>query len=278
MLIYFGNDTSSYHGGSWAVCEVIRALAREKGHVLMAEENPRVLEKERIACCDGILINGEGTIHHDKPRARHLLAILEFGQSLGKQTILCNTSWSEMSHDFDDVLKRLDNFTVREGRSADELRRKHGIDPDVCLDLSLYHPARGEAGERNIGLLATDFYSSEFNSFVKPTGGALADLPWLDMRNSDWQATLNQVARCRVLLSGRYHGIYAAARTRTPFVPFPGNTHKVEGVIELSGFPIPIARHPGELIRLGKEAQRYKSMFNEFFDWMEGQRRWDLPI
>jgi hypothetical protein len=46
------------------------------------------------------------------------------------------------------------------------------------------------------------------------------------------------VARAHLIVGGRQHPNIFAAMHRVPFVPFRGNTHKMEGVVELLGYPL----------------------------------------
>ncbi len=105
--IYFLNDTSMYHGGSWAVMDYLTNILQVQGYDIVFEKNKYDIEIEILLECDIVILNGEGTLHDSKPRAIHLLKVLDYAQKNGKETILCNTSWFNMSNEFDHILSKL---------------------------------------------------------------------------------------------------------------------------------------------------------------------------
>lgn len=278
MKIYFANDTTQYHGGSWAVCSVIRDAAARAGHDIVTEVQTKIVEEDIIADCDAVLVNGEGTIHGNGARARHLMAVLAYGQAQGKSTALCNASWSGMTDEFDAVLHKLDGLCVREMRSLNVLRDQHGVAAEIAVDLSFSSPLRSQVISRDVDVLMTDFYSREFACAVRPTGLQFLRLPFHDMRNATWQETLDAVGGCKLLLTGRYHGLYAAIVARTPFVAYPGNTDKIEGLLEWSGLSLPLASKPKQIITLSRDIARYGDSFERFFDWIASQPAWRFPF
>ena len=275
-IVYFANDTSKYHGGSKAVCKYIHASVARAGWDLVRETNTRQIEQDIISQSDAVLVNGEGTIHDNKPRARHLLEILKFAQSLGKKTYLCNASWHNMNCDYDKTLKQLDQICVRETHSQKELQKKHGINPELFIDLSYWSPETAQPIEEDIRFLASDFYCNTFDCFVKPMGGALSDLPFLDMRAISWQETLNQVAASKVFICGRFHGFLAACKSQTRFIVFPGNTHKIEGMLDWFGNSYPLETDVAKLLPRAKTTHRNAQFYSEFFDWIASQDRWEF--
>lgn len=274
MKIYFANDTSAYHSGSWAACHYIGSELRRAGHTIEIESDRTKIENDQIADADAVIVNGEGTIHHDRRRPIHLLTLLRLAQSLGKYTAIYNASWAAMTNDFDDVLRGLDEFVVREIASHRELVTKHGITPTLRLDAAFWCEVSVPERPRTLDAVVTDFFSNEFQTFVRVGEGRLAERRFLDMRAQSWQETIDIAASARVIMTGRYHGIYAACKARTPFVAYPGNTHKMQGLLEWSGCPIAVAASPGDILQLSRAASRTPAVFDRFFDWMEQQPVW----
>jgi hypothetical protein len=276
--LYFANDTSSYHAGSLAVCEVLRTEVERAGWIVETEGVRNVIEKDAIDRCDAVLVNGEGTLHRNKPRARHLMQLLGFAQELGKPTVLCNASWSMMTDEHDEVLKNLSFLSVREPLSAQELRRRHNVDPEVFPDLSYDHPYQATSNERDIRFLSTDFYSAEFDCFVWPRGGRLAEVPKLDMMAVDLPQLVDTVARTRVLITGRFHGLMVACKTRTRFVAYGGNTHKLHGVVEGYGRGLEVLTKYSSILEAARNSQRLQGAYDDLFAILANQPRWRFPL
>ena len=272
--LYLANDTSSYHGGSAAVVECIKASVSHMGWDCVSEKDERVIERDMIEDCDAVLVNGEGTLHHSKPRAIHLLRVLEFAQSLGKRTYLCNASWFDMCSDFDGVLRRLDQCCVREILSFRELESRHGVTPDLFLDISFWGKVDGNVSANPVRFLTTDLYSAEFDCFVQLKGGPIASLPFLDMRRVDWSNTVATIDMTKVLITGRFHGLMAACRSRTRFVAYPGNTPKVDGLLSWFGDAFALEKDPRALMARAKATHRHQSYYDDFFDWILERERW----
>ncbi|HFU76359.1 MAG TPA: polysaccharide pyruvyl transferase family protein [Arcobacter sp.] len=272
--IYILNDTSDYHGGSWAVMQYLTDLFSTKLYEILKEEKKSEIEIEKIQQADIILLNGEGTLHSSKPRAIHLLKALEYAQKLGKPTILCNTSWFNMTNEFDHVLKNLTQLVVREKLSFDELETKHNITPEIALDLSFHYPFHLISNERSIRFLATDFYSKEFNCFVFPNGGTLEKIPSFNMRSASWKETLDKFSSSRVIITGRFHGFIACLKTQTRFIAYPGNTPKIDGVLEWFGNDTALVKDYKYLLTNTKKSHQNLNYYNDLFDWTNNMIPW----
>lgn len=279
MRVLLVNDTSDFHCGSWAVCEVIRSGLAQRGHVVVAERSRASVDVEGVEACDAVLVNGEGTLHDDSPRALRILQLLELAQAGGKATAICNASWFRMSSRFDHVLRRLDSLEVRESLSHESLRRNHGVESRLGLDLCYFHPAVPDPlAAPPARVRMTDLYWPAIRGFAIPTGGQLARFEPLAMHQLRWQEMLDRVAASEVLLTGRYHGVYAACRSRTPFVALSGNTKKIEGLVAWSGLELPVTDDAASLAGLLASVRRYRDGFEKLFDWMESQPRWVSPF
>jgi hypothetical protein len=81
--IYFLNDTSSCHAGSAKVVENFRHFMKKQEIIgsLDVSVNGRA-DKKLIEACDILVINAEGSIHHNAPWGCALLEAMSF--ALGK--------------------------------------------------------------------------------------------------------------------------------------------------------------------------------------------------
>jgi len=272
VRVYFCNDTSKYHAGSAAVCHFIREQLARRGHVVVEESLAEPFLP--IRDCEAVLVNGEGTFHHNSKRAQGLLRILEKAQQMGKATFIVNTLWQAMDRSWRHVLRRLDGFIVREVLSRQEVERDAGIVPTVRLDFSYWAMPAPPGNDCPKQMRATDFYSKEFGCFVRPMGGWLSRIPFLDMKNMDWKGLFENLENTSLLVTGRHHGVYAAAKAKVPFVAMSGNTHKIEGLIRWSGIDIPLANSPAELRSLVQEVEKTRPPYEALFEWMDSQPMW----
>lgn len=55
----------------------------------------------------------------------------------------------------------------------------------------------------------------------------------------DFADMVAELSKFEFYVTGQYHGVYAAVLAATPFLPIPGNTHKIEGLLEWAGVDIP---------------------------------------
>ena len=277
MKIFFANDCQNYHGGSWAVSQVIRQQIAAAGHELICEANLQVFDELIVSECDAILVNGEGTMHDDVKRAHHLLRLLRFGQQQGRFTALINTSWHAMSPEFDDVLRGLDHISVREVRSLQELETRHGIKAELHLDLSYDFEISSFIEYEKQPLLMTDLYSKEFDCYVILNGGARSKVPLLNMKKASWSETLDQISRHSFFVTGRFHGLMAALKTRTPFAAYPSNTHKINGVLETLGGLEFLGLEYKNLFPLAARWKHHRISYKKIFDAAAAMPKWCLP-
>lgn len=144
MNIFILNDTRTdrHHGCEIVMQNLIRGLSERGTRVIgtlgwsrILEKNPRLASMANKA--DAIIINGEGTIHHDQPYARYLL---ETGSALaqqGKAVYLVNSTWQENSPQLVELIKNFKGVWVRDQASAKELA-EHGVHAGVAPDLTFF--------------------------------------------------------------------------------------------------------------------------------------------
>ena len=120
MKIFLGNDASCGHSGSKAVMKSILNMLSEH-EIIKIHQVGRPFDIKDIEKCDIVIVNGEGTIHHNRPAGNILMEILKTGQRLNKKTFLINAVFQQEPTYYNEVLKNLDYFSVREVLSRDNL-------------------------------------------------------------------------------------------------------------------------------------------------------------
>ena len=169
-----------------------------------------------------VILNGEGTMHHNQSRAIKFLQALKDAYHLGCDIQLVNTVWQDMTNDYDDVLAKCSQIEVRDIISQKELKSRHGINSKIVPDRSIlphvpfkdYSPVRMYQGNR---------FDSKVESFK-------LECPKIDIFKQDWNSIVNKLRHAELLVTGRHHEAYAALKARCKFIALPGNTYKNEGI------------------------------------------------
>jgi hypothetical protein len=265
--ILFLGDHGSYHCGCRAVSTFIRSRLEPLGEVVT--EGPAQI----------VVVNGEGSMHDGSRDFHQKMQALTRAVQEGIPAHLVNTVWENNPHDYDAVLPRLSSLVVREPFSLRELEERHGVRGRLSPDFSIFAPVEEVVPRLDFRgrQVASDFYSQEFKAFVRVTGGSLGKTPYLDLRRVTWPECVASLRTASVFICGRHHGIYAACRARTPFVPFRGNTRKVEGIFALAGVDIPLCASPQELPRALAWCLENRVVYDRLFDWMEQAEPWTGP-
>jgi hypothetical protein len=138
------NDTRvDLHHGCNAVMGAITSLLRSHcmEPVLFwpahAEWRGNAQFEETISKVDLVLINGEGTIHHDRPAGRRLLDLGAWASTEGVPVALINVGWETNGPEFVASLSDFDLIAARDSRSAERMR-VGGANVRVVPDLSLW--------------------------------------------------------------------------------------------------------------------------------------------
>jgi hypothetical protein len=221
-----------------------------------------------------LVINGEGTLHHDRPAGLRLLQAGRHAREHGLATALVNAGWEANGAAYGDAVRGFDLVSARDSRSAEALRAV-GIDCRVVPDLSLCSPAPPEPARR-AGIACTDSVDPDvtlaldalrraaaadvlsihdFDPARDPSWGFLRAvvgrrdlahparaLALLRARRAQWRSSapgtdafLRRIAGYELLVSGRFHACTLALVAGTPFVAAGTNSHKIHALIEDSG-------------------------------------------
>lgn len=274
MKVIIFNDTSDYHKGCEKVMEYLHRDVQNCGHQLLASvkgNKDRVEDVQNYFMeADAVIVNGEGTMHHDKPVPHQLLQVIRNAKVLGKKTALINTVWQSMTLDDEmkDVLR--DTYiSVREVMSQEELQRDD-IRADIHLDLSYYNDVPEKVSPQRELVIGKFFMQQDY----RPEG-----INHIDIFKDDWNTVVNILRNTDWFITGRHHELYAACKARCSFAALSGNTWKNEGLMKTAGVDIPIesptllhSRIPEFLDRCKEHRLEYVKLF----DWMQTQPKFTI--
>jgi len=208
----------------------------------------RVLERAEL-----VLINGEGTCHHDAPDAARFFAGASRAHEKGVPVVLLNAVW-QANPGLTSALRNIDLIYVRESASAADLERA-GYHAVVVPDLSLAADlARVNDGFATGPVLVTDGvgYSTSltlaematargwaFRPMRRWGGGVLVRHPFRAVKialasggrvRSLSKDDLGLLQHAPLVVTGRYHGVCLAVLGLRPFLALRSNSHKVEAM------------------------------------------------
>lgn len=142
--IFVLNDTrSDRHHGCSIVMENLTAGLELRGRHIAASlpcgarldshwRLQRAFDKSAV-----IVLNGEGTLHHERPYARYLLSCVRDAVQAGKAVHVINVSWEANSVAMADCLRDVRSVWTRDPASAEELSGL-GVQAGVAADLTFY--------------------------------------------------------------------------------------------------------------------------------------------
>ena len=259
--VFLSGDHSQYHGGSAAVISAIRRML------------PDVTFAETGGPFDTLIVNGEGSMHHDSAHFVAKMEQLAAAQMLGKKTCLVNAVWQENSGRFDDVLRNLDVLTLRGPASAADMFERHGVAAFHHADLSLFAPIEPREPVVDFGgaTVVTDFFNKDFGGFVRSTSGPFSKLPYFNLADYDWSDAIATLATAGAVLTGRHHVMFAAVRARVPFILMDANTHKLADLLDAASAKLPVCKTQSEAVIALNRIKTNRIIYDRLFDWAEKQ-------
>lgn len=190
---------------------------------------------DEFSSVDAVVVNGEGTIHHG--HGLHLLSIIGAAQKLGKPTYLVNCVIQEIPSNCDYILKSLNDFTVRDLYSFQYLQTKR-IKCRLVADSILgaqFNQGTEDSFYNKIVIMDCVSSCKNTNISIKRALALLGDeavyFPLEGSNSLGWQDVLKRLRSCRLIVTGRHHGLYLALMAKKPFVALPSNTWKIEGTM-----------------------------------------------
>lgn len=274
------NDTSvDRHHGCARVMRTLRTLVARRGMEVIAEAVAHRDWRDdadfarAFARASLVLVNGEGTIHHDRPAGRALLEAGRAARTLGIPAALINASWQANDVSCGALLKEFTIVAVRESESLREVAGA-GVVARRVPDLSLYFDGPASGPRREVGFTDSVLpqtaerlralrlrHDGRALSILEPARapwGRLSALRYAASATTDRsplgrlrsvgralgelgalspteEAFVARMSGLRLLVTGRFHGVCLALVTRTPFVAVETNTHKIHGLIADTG-------------------------------------------
>lgn len=286
MNIFILNDTRTdrHHGCEIVMRNLIRGLTERGGKIVGTLGWNCTLEKNRklakaAQSADTIIINGEGTIHHDQPYARYLLKTGSELAQQGKAVYLINSTWQENSAELVDLARPFKGIWVRDRASAYELAEQ-GITANIAPDLT-FMSSYEKPDPGHLEIMVTDSVFAELSRSLSqialqngwrylpiirkpnPRETAKQRERWIKSYIYSFleKATLNrfkprqyyfdikhcinetdlylqELRRCQLLISARYHACCLAIQNRIPFVFLNSNTGKIDNLLADAGIEI----------------------------------------
>lgn len=252
------NDTASaLHAGCKLVMENTARLCRETGISVIESISFEETETFRSTLAkhrdiDVLLINGEGTMHHDRPAALALGQAARDAKRVGLSVVLFNTVW-EGNRQLNQCLPSFDLIFCRESLSAQAIIDA-GFHAETVPDMvfATQRPApSAESGKKGIAVI--DSVSSSLSKRL-----ALLSIKnryrFLPISQSSYdrfarKRLLNEILKWRGgdlfywdngllqlltefdgIISGRFHGTCLSFLAATPAVSIASNSHKIQGL------------------------------------------------
>lgn len=250
------NDTAIPHGrthhvGCHATCAGLGLLSARNGIAIVDRISTYEIHRLGLRLADRVsrepvlIVNGEGSIHHDRPIAYAILSLAQSAKEAGCRVAVCNHE-SFGNETVLPLYRGLDHVAVRDSASR-ELLHRDGIACELAADCSwLLPPASPRKREPVIVACSGTSRPNEsvLQSLADVTGWRLLRLnsffpAWPDVQAvhpRDIIETFGLFALASLVVSSSYHGCIFASIHGTPFVPMPTCTPKTSQVaIEVLG-------------------------------------------
>lgn len=278
MKLLVLNDTrAELHYGCDLVMQAILSKLNCKGeNEVVTLPNTAGVDEIRREFVDGkpdkVIVNGEGTLHHDQPRAILLADAIYTAVELSIDVYIINSTVQENGTYIMNSLRLAKNIFVRDSRSKEYLGSL-GIHSEIVADLSLYSRLGSAADDFNKeNLLFSDSVNKNitdnlFNKYNKngkfislhhiPNGGRsriayklYRKIVWLNSKikfllgisnNRDkmllgYKNNLNdlicEISRAKIVVTGRFHLACLCILLRVPFVAIESNTYKISSLLK----------------------------------------------
>ena len=226
----------------------------------------------RIRRADRIVVNGEGTFHHNQLTALTILAITRVAQLFGKEVHIVNATVQDMHPEVTRmVLGEAKLVVVREPWSQRYLNNQHlpselgadcafaagyekgvpsnkipaNIDPQ-CACLVAGGCAIGPSLLlKMINILRKAGYSPLYywigdGDSLPPDRCRYHGIPVIGWDSIPWNTLPHFLKQFKLVVAGRHHMIIFALMAGVPFIPLGANTWKIEGLCELFQWPVPV--------------------------------------
>lgn len=274
------NDTrADLHHGCWRVMRTLEAQLARVGLGVVARAPAHADWRKDSAIGQAIskaalvVVNGEGTIHHDRPAGEALLAAGAAARAAGVPSALINASWDANGPAYERALADFTLISARETRSAAQIGAA-GLTARVVPDLSLFGAVSPPAARAGVGFTDSVLrqVALDLEAARKRLGGIalpihfnapglkgdlqnlrdgvakrdLADpvflarsiaarLVWRAAETREEADYMAKVAALALLVTGRFHAATFALAAGTPVLAVESNTHKIGATFEDAG-------------------------------------------
>lgn len=221
------NDTSLYehHFGCQLVCQTFREQFARVGlelRVSLPYQFDLDEVRWRLAAVDLVVVNGEGTLHHQ--RGEHLVRLAaEFPAALVNTVYQDNCDWPELA--------AFRYRSARESLSAAEIRRTGAqcdVTPDLLFASQTLRSFVASEPTEEIGI--TDNVTKRKTGFG-PFKRSFGFSPYV----ASVAQYLNKLCSYRRVCAGRFHAAAACAVLGIPFSTWESNTWKTRGLMHDMG-------------------------------------------
>ena len=285
--VLFNTTARGGHHGCTVVCAQIDYLAREAGISvdlqlgLDLSEAPHSLERY-----DLVLVNGEGSLHHDGGTAHKIAAIARHCAAIGRPAFLINSVYEANGPEIAAGVAEFCRRWTRDRASAAEMRAA-GLSCETIPDLSLTWSPDVVSPARD-GIVVTD---SVLKDVAKDLWALSRDLhaPYVPLKTVPpllprhpgsnarrrnrwlWRRRLvhllpsgpmrsayadvvpdltdfaRVLAKSSLLVTGRFHAVTLAMDLELPFLAISSNTGKIEGLMAMVGIEGRVFRSVADL-------------------------------
>jgi hypothetical protein len=222
-MILLLNDTSNYHSGC---AEVVKNIQFDQSVKSVTRATADTLQHYKIP--EGttlIILNGEGTMHHNQPAALAWLEVLVRAQNMGIETWLVNSIWQEMDQTCADIIKRCTKVEVREILSHLALAEQ-GVDSKIAPDRSIRSDVSLQEREWVTVYKGQGALVNGHNTKIE------GSYPEINIFKESWEDIVNKLRNADLLITGRHHEMYAAIKARCRFIIVGENSWKNTGLLQ----------------------------------------------
>lgn len=308
------NDTApSWHFGCEAVMAAIERNVHARGGLIIHRHPVHMpwagdrLALRAIADADLVLVNAEGTIHHESRWGAELARLGPYCAERGTPCHIVNATIQANGAATMGDLAAFSSVWVRESRSAEECRR-WGVAAEICGDLSFFHRfvrhqptfRRGvvidsvmPAVNAQLGKMATGVKAEFVTMTHSRTSLKAFRRTWLTRTYAtrgpfrrirgvnDFERFAGYLARHRFVVTGRFHGLCFALNAGVPFQAVSSNSWKSEALLAdvglgqsrvagQGGDPLPFS--PAETEAIAEFTSRTRRRIAAMFDAILGLR------
>ncbi|KRE04781.1 hypothetical protein ASE61_07655 [Bosea sp. Root670] len=187
-----------------------------------------------LTWADLMIVNGEGTMHHD--RARELAAAMELAIEMRKPFAVVNSILEDYPS-LAPLLRQAEAVTLRDRKSLREAAAMN-VDAVLCADAAIYAnwTAPPEA-PRTSGSAVTDWHDeapaitgkvalshiekgAHLFPFIRPDASTY------------WRQAIAELAHREHIVCGRYHGCFFALLAGRPITVLPSNSGKMRQLLD----------------------------------------------